>query len=978
MIADKRAAVIQPAKQNTRTTQVKTASAPKNPVINSIANMIQTAAKKKQNTGYAQAQNTFQLSSNPVEARKQLDTAVKQYQAAKTKTSAEAKKYGISGLTYNQGTDGTKIKHLDYEKNRVEYLVNKDVLTDAEKEEAKQFIKDYSEYANYFTAKDNAISDAENFRLYQMKNNLEQKTNPLAAGSLNFVANTPGVSLLWENLTGKPKNEDGTTNLNSYMGAVEAGEKNNPVAAAVGKTISDVFQLYGAGTAIKGGVTAAKLTPKLMERGFSKTTANAIEKAVVNVGLAGYSTTDEALKPGYDTSNLGTDFARNALLYGVIGGVGDVAGSALNTAVAKSGLTGLQKGLATVSARVGKGLAASTAGVMSTLPTYSKEDMPDAQEITTQIFTLAIFNALDGGEVRNGIAKRVSKPQSEYFKGIKTAEELKAARNALAKKYSPDIGGSNEIMAQINADYDTMLEYMKNNPVTSNVFRDTIQKIKDWISGLKNRAATTPAGQQQSREAIVLLEDTLKSTGQMIPTGTTAATTGSMSRVLGGLSQYPSASEQALKAPKTPADIPAITSMVGEEKANEILEDIPEQNAVAGKDAPGDRKAKPVTGNGTQNDINNFTSIGRGPFMIRSDLVSAQAPLENGGRIGKQQGDIGKGALSTSGAQGTGNPVLDKIRMLLQNGSGITRGSASGYEQNPVLDAIRALTQNHMAQFAKLAGRSSHIPLGQTKTPDGTKTVLENKNAQLDKTAEEREKFAALMKKQGGFWDERQLRVLKTIADGVAEMRGKQAATNNKANKLVQDILSYAADLKAREGNIADRGILGVADRAGQSIIGTEGAGNKAGIPKAKIDEILKTPKYSRPDPKTYLSKEQIAKHATQFKDGVTKISIQAPSGYAGPPGGTFVMPTSVADDLIARAGGDISELERLLGLDPGDLGTNPVRIDIANPTGLRVPSGNEKGANPKWIPGGYTSGGIAEIIIDSPGPGQYTVRPIK
>ncbi|SMC92338.1 hypothetical protein, partial [Papillibacter cinnamivorans] len=158
----------------------------------------------------------------------------------------------------------------------------------------------------------------------------------------------------------------------------------------------------------------------------------------------------------------------------------------------------------------------------------------------------------------------------------------------------------------------------------------------------------------------------------------------------------------------------------------------------------------------------------------------------------------------------------------------------------------------------------------------------------------------------------------------------------------------------------------------------TEGAGNKAGIPKVQVDEILKTPKYSRPDPATYLKEEYITSHTTQFKDGVTKISYQAPSGYAGPPGGTFVMPTSVADDLIARAGGDVSELERLLGLDPGELGTNPVRIDIANPSGLRMPSGNEKGANFKWIPGGYTSGGIPEVIIDSPGPGQYIVRPIK
>ncbi|HEY5535044.1 MAG TPA: hypothetical protein VIL99_08950, partial [Ignavibacteria bacterium] len=60
----------------------------------------------------------------------------------------------------------------------------------------------------------------------------------------------------------------------------------------------------------------------------------------------------------------------------------------------------------------------------------------------------------------------------------------------------------------------------------------------------------------------------------------------------------------------------------------------------------------------------------------------------------------------------------------------------------------------------------------------------------------------------------------------------------------------------------------------------------------------------------------------------------------------------SIADDLITQAGGNVSKLEQLLGLSQGSLGTNPVRIDIVNPTGLRLPSGNELGANAQWIPG--------------------------
>ncbi len=139
------------------------------------------------------------------------------------------------------------------------------------------------------------------------------------------------------------------------------------------------------------------------------------------------------------------------------------------------------------------------------------------------------------------------------------------------------------------------------------------------------------------------------------------------------------------------------------------------------------------------------------------------------------------------------------------------------------------------------------------------------------------------------------------------------------------------------------------------------------GITNQKVNEIIKTPKGVRPDPTTYLSSKYIKNHLLKFKNRVTKIVALAPTGTAGPPSGTFVMPSNIADDLIAKAGGDVLKLEQLLGLKRGSLGTNPVRIDIPNPTGLRLPSGNELGANSQWIPGGYTAGGLLEAIIDSP-----------
>ena len=141
----------------------------------------------------------------------------------------------------------------------------------------------------------------------------------------------------------------------------------------------------------------------------------------------------------------------------------------------------------------------------------------------------------------------------------------------------------------------------------------------------------------------------------------------------------------------------------------------------------------------------------------------------------------------------------------------------------------------------------------------------------------------------------------------------------------------------------------------------------EAGLDQAKINDIILTNKGFRPDPSTYLTQEYIDAHLDLFEDGVTKIYATTPLGQAGPPGGTFVMPKSVADSIIKEANGDIAKLETLLRLKPGTLGDMPVRIDVPNPQGLRMSSGNEFGANEYWIPGGYTGGGIPEATIDSP-----------
>ena len=57
--------------------------------------------------------------------------------------------------------------------------------------------------------------------------------------------------------------------------------------------------------------------------------------------------------------------------------------------------------------------------------------------------------------------------------------------------------------------------------------------------------------------------------------------------------------------------------------------------------------------------------------------------------------------------------------------------------------------------------------------------------------------------------------------------------------------------------------------------------------------------------------------------------------------------------------------------MDAGSLSNGEmvaVRIDPEDFNGLRIPSGNELGANSHWLPGGYTSGGAPEAVMDFDG----------
>lgn len=143
------------------------------------------------------------------------------------------------------------------------------------------------------------------------------------------------------------------------------------------------------------------------------------------------------------------------------------------------------------------------------------------------------------------------------------------------------------------------------------------------------------------------------------------------------------------------------------------------------------------------------------------------------------------------------------------------------------------------------------------------------------------------------------------------------------------------------------------------------------GLSPEKRDEIVATAKGERPEPSTYLSPDYIDHHLSRFTESVTRFMPESnldKYGIAQRDGTSFVMPSSEADALINAAQGNPRALERALGLPEGFLDSNNIkRIDILSPDdyNLRIPSGNEAGANDQWIPGGQLPDGTSEAVID-------------
>ena len=127
-----------------------------------------------------------------------------------------------------------------------------------------------------------------------------------------------------------------------------------------------------------------------------------------------------------------------------------------------------------------------------------------------------------------------------------------------------------------------------------------------------------------------------------------------------------------------------------------------------------------------------------------------------------------------------------------------------------------------------------------------------------------------------------------------------------------------------------------------------------------------------RANPSTYLDPSYMKQQLGLFDEGASKFMTKKnydTYGVGQSDGTSFVLPKHQADEMMELAKGNSLKLADNLGIPRSMLEKDTlIRVDISNPrnAGLRLPSGNEAGANLNWMPGAKLPNGNTEAVIDA------------
>ncbi|KAI1710719.1 hypothetical protein Ddc_13258 [Ditylenchus destructor] len=146
------------------------------------------------------------------------------------------------------------------------------------------------------------------------------------------------------------------------------------------------------------------------------------------------------------------------------------------------------------------------------------------------------------------------------------------------------------------------------------------------------------------------------------------------------------------------------------------------------------------------------------------------------------------------------------------------------------------------------------------------------------------------------------------------------------------------------------------------------------GWTRSKLREFNRTNGHF-PSPFAYLKTNYIRRHLSLFDAGASLLIPEDDlermgRDFIGEKDNTTFVATKVdMDEILKKANGSMAVVEEELGIPAGEWkGKDIRRIDVENPRklNLRIPTGNEIGANELWLPGGYLPTGIPEAVTNS------------
>lgn len=400
-------------------------------------------------------------------------------------------------------------KTADQLRKRAQVLLQKDVLTDEERQEAKSIAKNLK--AGFGDIVRGEIGKEELLKNNNIIAALESRTSGLKAGALGALGAIPIAGNQLEKEAENARSAfKSITGIDLPMNPVAQARADHPTAYDIGAVASDAGQLIAMGGAVSGATKGVK--------GFTKLApwAQRAINSALTFGTSG----------ALDTAGAGGDFSDIAKSFAVRGAAG-AAGSGAQSLTGAAGekllfALGLQNRIAPEIIRQGIMGAAFSGGNTAANYALDKEYRPSGEQVQRDLLTAFAFSAITSGlqtvrmtqQNRTRLESAVEQTQREYAKmfdpNMTQAQKLEALDRV--SRYNGDIRaaiGQNRYVGQ---------------QAYVNQILAGLDAVDDSIAAIRGGLGTPGAGDATSTAGVVpyaapYAGATVQQTAPVVPSG---------------------------------------------------------------------------------------------------------------------------------------------------------------------------------------------------------------------------------------------------------------------------------------------------------------------------------------------------------------------------------------------------------------------------------------------------------------------------